>query len=111
MFQLLNSKACLALSAVVVLVGCGGRQANPVAQQRAIDAQLTCAHLSGERSFNMARIEDLLGELEASDQNNFALLVTSPLFIDLSDSEQTEIEALHSRNEELDRLLVAKNCS
>ncbi|MEM1277940.1 MAG: hypothetical protein AAGH74_15560 [Pseudomonadota bacterium] len=110
MFQSLRLRTCLIVAGLAVIAACGGRQANPVAQQRDIDSQLTCVHLSGERSFNDARIEDLLGELKASDQNNFALLVVSPLFIDLSDSERTEIQALHSRSEELDRLLAEKNC-
>ena len=57
------------------------------------------------------RMTDLLGEIEASHQRSFAFILLSPIFVDLSDSERTEIEALVARNEELDRLIAEKECA
>jgi hypothetical protein len=101
---------CLALSTALLASACGGRKADPVSLKRATDGQLTCAHLSAERSVNEARVKDLLGEAEAANLNNFGLLLVSPLFLDLSNVEQEEVRALNARNEELARLQAAKGC-
>ena len=101
----------LALAAISALSACGGRVADPVSTTRASDNLLTCAHIEAERNVNIARAEDLSGENEFAANNNFGMLVASPLFLDLSDTVQKEIVALDARNGQLDALASAKGCT
>ncbi|MEM8793010.1 MAG: hypothetical protein AAGE80_15430 [Pseudomonadota bacterium] len=100
--------ACFFLATAVA--ACGGRTANPVTAQRDIDAKLSCANLQGELSFNNTRIADLTDEGDFADAQNLGLLLVGPLFLDFSDSQQTEIKALHARNQELNHLIDEKDC-
>lgn len=93
---------------VGTIVGCGGRMAQPVAVTTPIDAQLSCDHLRAEHRVNLARIADLVGERQNSQTNNVGIFVINPLFLDLSQSERREIEALEARNQVIDRLMSDK---
>jgi len=99
----------LALGLLVgTLAGCGGRTAQPVALTTPMDSQLSCDHLRAEHSVNLARIADLGGERQNAQTNNVGMFVANPLFLDLSQSERREIDALTARNQVLDRLIADK---
>lgn len=109
-------KSGIAVIVMAMLSACGGRVANPVPTDRTIDDALSCAHISAEAEVNAARILDLLGEKQAANENNAALILALPLsvafpfFLDLGDAEQQEIRALEARTKRLDALGTAKGC-
>jgi hypothetical protein len=99
----------LALGLLVgAMAGCGGRTAQPVALTTPVDSALSCDHLRAEHRVNLARIADLGGERQNAQTNNVGMLVVSPLFLDLSQSERRETEALVARNQVLEHLISDK---
>jgi len=105
----------VAMLAVTLLVsGCGGRVARPVAATTPIDDKLNCNQVKAELRINQARISELGQEITTSHNNNTARLATAPislanpLFIDVSHSEQKEINALNQRDAVLDTLIAQK---
>jgi len=98
------------LAFVLTLGGCGGRVARPVEVVRPYDDSLTCIHLVQELKSNSDRIADLRGEMKAQNDNNAGLLVVSPLFLNVNDSEGKEIEALVARNQRLVVLAQKGSC-
>lgn len=107
--------ACV-LVMVVVLSACGGRKMEEVQQYRPSDAMLSCDHLAGELTVNRARTVDLVGEKGHSNDNNAGMIAgavlvpTMLLFLDLSDTEKKEAEALMARNVEVARLMRERGC-
>jgi hypothetical protein len=102
------------ISVVLVLIllsGCGGRAAHPVAVNNDYDDRLTCDHLHAERGVNDSKIADLTQERKSANGNNVGTAVLiGPLWMDLSGAERTEAEALTKRNAVLDAL-IAKKCT
>ncbi|MBX3506537.1 MAG: hypothetical protein KF895_13750 [Parvibaculum sp.] len=107
------------LSALLLLAGltaCGGRVSNEVQQVRPSDAALTCDHLEAELSVNRSQMAELTGERQTANEHNAgkiagAVLVPAYiLFLDLSDTEKKEAEALMRRNQEIERLMTARSC-
>ncbi|WAC48584.1 hypothetical protein OVA03_01210 [Asticcacaulis sp. SL142] len=101
----------IVLSAAVVLSGCGGRVAVPVQVFKDVDAQLTCDHLQAEYNNNIRRVGELTGESSDKVRDNIGLLLVSPLFLDLSGTQKTEVTALHERNKRLQGLSAQKQCA
>lgn len=99
------------LSAAVALSGCGGRVAVPVKVFQDIDAQLSCEHLKAEYNNNISRVAELTGESSDKVRDNIGLLLVSPLFLDLSGTQKTEVKALNERNQRLKDLSVQKQCA
>ena len=99
--------ACL-LALALLLPGCGGRVSRPVATTNPYDDQLSCTHLQAEKAVNAARARDLAGEQHNDAGNDVGFLLISPLFLNLSGSEQTELRAFAARDQVLDRLIAAK---
>jgi hypothetical protein len=91
-----------------MLAGCGGRVSRPIAANEPYDSQLDCAHLTAEKAVNAARARDLAGEQTDDANNNLGQLLLNPLFLNLSGSEQTEIEAFAAREKVLDQLMLQK---
>jgi len=103
-----------ALGAILILMtlgGCGSRKATPVETSRNTDSILACDHLGAEHSVNTRRMKHLLTEKGAQEANNFGLLLVSPFFLDLSNTEQQEIRALQDRNHQLDQLMASRECA
>lgn len=102
------AKVKLAVVAMFVLFlgACGGRVSNPVASSNDFDDQLSCDQLRGERLVNDSRIQDLTDEKLNARKNDIGLMLSSPFILDLSNSEEKEIEAFQKRNKVLDRMIV-----
>jgi len=90
------------------LAACGGRVSRPVLATQPTDAQLDCAHLTAEKSVNAARAADLTGEQNNDVRNNLGMLVLSPLFLNFTGSEQTELAAFAARESTLNQLIAQK---
>ena len=106
------SKYSAGLTAATMLLAgaCGGRVAQPVLVEQSYDAKLSCTHLAGELSNNEKRLVELKAERDGKPAENFGLLLTSPLFIDMSDSQKNEVKALIARNDRLKALMAEKSC-
>ena len=98
-----------ALLLPICLAACGGRVSRPVASTEPYDSQLDCAHLTAEKSVNAARAADLTGEQNNDVRNNLGMLVLSPLFLNFTGSEQTELVAFAAREKTLNQL-IAERC-
>jgi hypothetical protein len=101
-------KSVTILAVCLLVAGCGGRVARPVAINNDFDSQLTCGHLRAERGINDSLLMDLTQERKHDDANNVGMVPASPLFLDLSSSERKEADALTKRNAVLDQLIVKK---
>lgn len=91
-------------------MNCGGRIARPVEKNRAHDNALSCDHLTAEQNVNHARMADLAGEEKAKHDLNAGVFLASPLFLDLSNVEKREIEALAARNKVLNDEMMRRSC-
>lgn len=94
----------------LMLAGCGGRVAQPIQLTRDIDPSLTCDHLKAEYDNNLKRRVELTGESADKVGNNIGILLISPLFLDLSDTQKVEVKALLARNGHLEELAKGKQC-
>ena len=103
--------ALVAAAAVLLTAACGGRVAQPVLVEQAYDSKLSCAHLAGELSNNEKRLIELKAERDGKPAENLGLLLVSPLFIDMSDSQKNEVKALIARNERIKSLMAEKSCA
>jgi hypothetical protein len=92
----------------LLLAGCGGRAAHPVAINNDYDDRLTCDHLRAEREVNDSKLADLTKERKNGNNNNVGMAVLDPLFLDLSGAERKEAEALTKRNAVLDGMIANK---
>lgn len=105
------------VAATLSLAACGGRAADIAPRHTPVDAALSCDHLAGELSVNRSKLDELAGERRTANDHNAgkiagALLApTFILFLDLSDVERREAEALVARNQEVERLMNQKDCS
>ncbi|MEK7265070.1 MAG: hypothetical protein AAB227_03125 [Pseudomonadota bacterium] len=105
-----KSSAALTAAALLLASACGGRVAQPVLVEQSFDAKLSCAHLAGELSNNEKRLIELKAERDGKPAENLGFLLTSPLFIDLSESQKNEVKALIGRNSRLKSLMAEKGC-
>ncbi len=102
--------------AAVMLVGCGGRSANPIASYQPGDEQRSCTGLQAEIASNEQEIIKLLPYEDATGKNvalgvtGFFLIV--PLFfMDFKDAEELEIRAYRQRNQRLREIAYNNGCS
>ena len=101
---------------LVFLASCGGRTANPVAQYQYGDESKSCGALRMEMSQIQADIQRKISAEENTTGKNVALGVTGVFFIvplffmDLSDADKTEMEALRNRYNALARIAADKGC-
>ena len=98
-----------------LVVGCAGRAANPVMIQQYGDDKKTCQALETEMAFIQGEIQNLIPQTQKTGKN-VALGVTGAIFIvplffmDLSQSEQEEVNAYRQRYNHLLILAGEKNC-
>ena len=105
----------LAVAASIALASCGGRDANPVARTHVGDEELSCTAIETEIAEIDARVQELIPQTNKTGKNvalgvaGWFLLVPW-FFMDLSDSEQIEIQAYRERRSHLIRIADRKNC-
>lgn len=98
-----------------LLVNCGGRAANPIMVQQYGDKEKPCKALELEMSQMQTEIQRLVPKTDKTGKN-VALGITGLLFIiplffmDLSQAEQIEVNALRQRNNHLVIIATDKNC-
>ena len=104
---------CFFLGAVII--GCGGREANPVDCMTYHDREMSCASILDEKR----EVEDKISKLKPRSSKtgkNVACVAGSLLFLpalcfmDLKNAEKTELEAYQRRYRHLDRLYRDKGC-
>lgn len=100
----------------LVLSGCGGREAHPVAAVSAVDRSLDCASISREFAANERQVVSLIKERSAGAGKNVALaavgvfMLPALFFIDPKSPEKVEIDALRNRNSVLADIARSKKC-
>lgn len=101
----------LAIASLVILAACGGRVARLVEPRSALDAQLSCDHMEAEFSTHFNRLRELSDERKRGTRDNVGILLMSPLFLNLSDTERKEAASLQERNKILLDLAEARQCT
>ena len=102
----------------IVLAGCGGREAKPIAATNPADSGFDCAGISREFAANERQILATLKERTQAQGKNIILGATGALiffptlfFMDPKSPEKVEIEALRNRNKVLEEIARAKRCT
>ena len=94
----------------LVVAGCAGRPADPIAKYQVNDERLSCGHVQGELENNRKRMTELRQERQNRASHNMRYAVSNPLLMDLGDRVEREMEALYKRNIRLGEMLVEKKC-
>ena len=110
--------AILMAFAVIVLPlsGCAGKTANPIATKHPGDKTMDCEDIEAEMHDLDTRARRLLGEQSSKTGKNVALGIAGWFFLipwffmDLSDAERQEAQAMQDRGRHLLRLYNKKNC-
>ena len=107
-----NLKTSLVLfAAATVLVGCGGRVAEPISASNSWDNELSCLHLYGEYQNHDKRLVELTGERKDKTMHNVGMFLSSPIFLDLSQAQKYEAQAIYKRQERLRSIMQNKSCA
>lgn len=104
------------LIATIALMGCAGRAANPVMQDQIGDNKKSCQTLETEMAGIQAQIQTLIPESDKTGKNvglgiAGVFLIVPFFFMDLTDSEKTEITAYRMRYNRLQTIASQKNCT
>ena len=110
----LRKLGALTLSALI-LVGCAGREAHPVSTYQYGDEKKSCKALDMELTFTEEKIQRLLPETEKTGKNvglgvAGVLLIVPWFFMDFTESERIEAEALRDRYNQLLVIAEDKDC-
>ena len=102
-------------SSIAFTAGCAGKAANPVMTQQYRDSRKSCEALQTEMSFVESEILRIIPKTEKTGKNVAlgvagAFLLVPWFFMDFSDAEQTEVNALRRRYNHLSILSEEKNC-
>lgn len=103
------------LGLAAIMSGCGGRSAHPVAVRQYGDENRSCSSLDAELRSIEGQISQLLPQTDKTKKNlGFGLLgllvPVSWFFLDLSDAEQIEVDALRRRYNHLVALSSDRHC-
>lgn len=93
------------------LAACGGRVAQPTAVSNSWDSKLSCSHLYGEYQNHDKRLVELTGERKDKPMHNVGMLLSSPIFLDLSQAQKEEAKAIYDRQERLRGIMQTKSCA
>jgi preprotein translocase subunit Sec63 len=101
---------------VTLLTGCAGRAAYPVAVNQHGDSRKSCESLSKELAFIEAEIQRLIPKTEKTTKNAVlattgVFLIVPWLFMDFTESEMVEINALRQRYNNLTIISDEKQCA
>lgn len=111
----LQARIALFVCFTFIVVGCGGRAANPIMVSQYGDHKKSCETLQVEMSQNQQEISRMLPETEKTG-TNVALgvvglfLIVPWFFMDFSESEQIEVNAYRQRYNHLALVAMDKDC-
>ena len=111
-----NLKRCVAaILSVAMLVSCAGRDARPVSAYQYGDEKKSCKALDMELTLTEDEMGRLLPETQKAGKNVAlgvagVFLIVPWFFMDLTKSEQIELEALRQRYNQLLIMAEDKNC-
>lgn len=104
------------LATGLVLAGCAGRSAHPIAATNPADSSFDCAGISREFVGNERQIQSTLQEKSQAQGKNVVVGAAGLLFLpfwfflDPKSPEKREIDALRNRNKVLEDISAAKKC-
>lgn len=106
----------ISLITTITLLGCAGRASNPVMQDQIGDNKKSCQALETEMAGIQAQIQTLIPESDKTGKNvglgiAGVFLIVPFFFMDLTDSEKTEITAYRMRYNRLQTIASQKNCT
>lgn len=98
-----------------LLTACGGRTAKPIKTVWPDDGTMSCEDISSELARNNGEIAMLAAEkgrkIRRNIHNACTFFCIFPLFmIDLTDTQNIEIDAYEARNKRLEDLALLKKC-
>ena len=105
----------VALSSLLLVAACGGRTPNPVSEYQYGDEKKSCERLRAEISQVNSEIVVLLPETDKTGQNVAlgvagAFLLVPWFFMDFTEAEQVEVNALRRRHNNLVNISAEKKC-
>ncbi|MBY5760076.1 hypothetical protein HFO07_26055 [Rhizobium leguminosarum] len=107
----------LILAFSILLAGCAGREARPVASTNPTDSAFDCAGITREFDANERQITSTVKERSDAQGKNVVLGATGVLlfwpalfFMDPKSPEKVEIDALRNRNNVLTSIAKSKGC-
>lgn len=109
--------AAVVVGVSIILAGCGGREAKPIAVTNPTDSAFDCAGISREFAANERQIISTLKERTQAQGKNIALgaagvfFFPAWFFLDPKSPEKVEIDALRNRNKVLEDIARNKKCS
>ena len=117
MNERLKSVLVLIVGVLLIAQGCmGGRSAQPVTVAQSGDAKKTCKALRKETKQILRKIHKMVPAIKKKDRNRTllimpgAFLIIPLFFVDLSDAEKVETNALRERYNHLSTLVNRRNC-
>ncbi len=123
-FRMMKDRKALALptaallSCSIILSGCGGREAHPIASTTAGDIGLQCSGINREFAANERQILSTVKERSQAQGKNVILGATGVLlfwpalfFMDPKSPEKIEIDALRNRNQVLTDIARSRGCA
>lgn len=105
----------LTIGTLLLTTACAGRTPNPVSEYQYGDEKKSCERLRADISSINAEIAALLPDADKTGQNVAlgvagAFLIVPWFFMDFSESEQVEVNALRRRHNNLVGISSEKNC-
>ncbi|MBY5565016.1 hypothetical protein [Rhizobium leguminosarum] len=115
--QTFSRSMALILAFSILLAGCAGREARPVASTNPTDSAFNCAGIVREFDANERQISSTVKERTDAQGKNIVLGATGVLlflpalfFMDPKSPEKVEIDALRNRNNVLTSIAKSKGC-
>ena len=107
---------CVLTACCVFIMGCAGREANPIPAYLPGDNERSCEALKAEVTQLQADMQGLLPKTDKGVSNTLwatagVFLIVPFFFMDLKDAEKIEFEAMRQRHNRLLILAADKNCS
>ena len=111
----MNKLICVLLVYCFIFAGCAGRKANPVPLYLPGDENLDCTLLKGEIFQLQADMEEILPHTSKAVQNTASVIgglffIVPFFFMDLSNADKVEFEAMRKRHNRLLTFAEAKGC-
>lgn len=118
MKEVVKRVVCVVLTfGILLMSGCAGRQAYPVQISQNGDYNKSCDNLRRDLTDLQYQVRQKSGQTSSGDSKDTVLLATGVLlfwpalfFMDLSNADRVELEAMQSRYNHLTNIYNSKNC-